>query len=269
MKKSRAINVHLGPDLKEQWVDYCKTLGKSPGVMIKESIERELIRAQGCTTGLPENSASGNPEHTTTPRQAATNQNQNLPLEDRLLAAMERLLEKGTGLNAITVEQLANEAGIARATFYVHFSGKAELLKNLTMRLTSTVINSAGEWFQEDIADKKNIDLKQALTGIFSAYRSHHAILRMIISMSDQDETIAELYQKMIDHLCAQSRRAIAATTDGHFPGKASTESISDVLTQVITLFCAHNIGTQNDLEFAETIDTFAHMCQKTIFYKQ
>jgi TetR/AcrR family transcriptional regulator, ethionamide resistance regulator len=268
MKKSRAINVHLGSDLKEQWADHCESLGKSAGVMIKEFIERELLSAQGSAPPLPAHNQKIAPESPNKQKLRSFN-SQNTPLEDRLLTAMERLLERGVSLNTITVEQLANEAGIARATFYLHFSGKSELLKNLTLRLTSTVINSAGEWFQEGTPDKERINLKHTLTGIFSAYRDHHAILKMIVSMSDQDETIAALYQKMIDHLCAQSRKAIAATTDGHFPGQASTESISDVLTQLITLFCAHNIGQQNDRDFAVTIDTFTHICQKTIFYKQ
>ena len=44
-KKSRAMNVHLGADLKRQWVDYCMSLGKTPGAAIKEAIEHQLKAA--------------------------------------------------------------------------------------------------------------------------------------------------------------------------------------------------------------------------------
>lgn len=45
-KPSRAMNVHLGADLKARWTDYCATLGKSPGAAIKEAIEHQLAKAE-------------------------------------------------------------------------------------------------------------------------------------------------------------------------------------------------------------------------------
>ena len=43
-KPSRAINIHLGADLKARWKDYCAALGKSPGAAIKEAIEEQLAK---------------------------------------------------------------------------------------------------------------------------------------------------------------------------------------------------------------------------------
>ena len=44
-KPSRAMNIHLGADLKARWVDYCAGLGKTPGAAIKEAIEQQLEKA--------------------------------------------------------------------------------------------------------------------------------------------------------------------------------------------------------------------------------
>ncbi len=44
-KPSRAMNVHLGTDLKARWAEYCAGLGKSPGAAIKEAIEQQLEKA--------------------------------------------------------------------------------------------------------------------------------------------------------------------------------------------------------------------------------
>ncbi len=44
-KTSRAMNIHLGVDLKARWVDYCAGLGKTPGAAIKEAIEQQLEKA--------------------------------------------------------------------------------------------------------------------------------------------------------------------------------------------------------------------------------
>lgn len=45
-KPSRAMNVHLGADLKARWVDYCADLGKTPGAALKEAIEQQLAKAE-------------------------------------------------------------------------------------------------------------------------------------------------------------------------------------------------------------------------------
>jgi hypothetical protein len=44
-KPSRAMNIHLGQDLKARWVDYCVSLGKTPGAAIKEAIVQQLEKA--------------------------------------------------------------------------------------------------------------------------------------------------------------------------------------------------------------------------------
>lgn len=44
-KASRAINVHLGAELKAYWVAYCDDLGKTPGAALKEAIEHQLAKA--------------------------------------------------------------------------------------------------------------------------------------------------------------------------------------------------------------------------------
>ncbi|WP_024638237.1 plasmid mobilization relaxosome protein MobC [Pseudomonas syringae] len=44
-KASRAMNVHLGTELKARWVAYCDDLGKTPGAALKEAIEHQLAKA--------------------------------------------------------------------------------------------------------------------------------------------------------------------------------------------------------------------------------
>lgn len=48
---SRALNIHLGADLKARWADYCLALGKSPGAAIKAAIEQQL--AQSAANPVP------------------------------------------------------------------------------------------------------------------------------------------------------------------------------------------------------------------------
>lgn len=44
--KSRAMNVHLGADLKTRWIAYCESIGKTPGAAVKEAITAQLAKAE-------------------------------------------------------------------------------------------------------------------------------------------------------------------------------------------------------------------------------
>lgn len=49
---------------------------------------------------------------------------------DRLVEAFERLLARGESFTTISVGELSREAGMARATFYLHFRSKGQLVSH-------------------------------------------------------------------------------------------------------------------------------------------
>ena len=71
-------------------------------------------------------------------------------IEERLLAAMERMLEQGQRFVSLSVEELAAEAGMSRGTFYSHFRDKNELIARLMSLITDEIVDSAGSWLGPD-----------------------------------------------------------------------------------------------------------------------
>ena len=67
-----------------------------------------------------------------------------LGMEERLQLALERLLAGGLTITAMSIEALAREAGIARATFYLHFRDKGELIARLIARVEDEVVGAGG-----------------------------------------------------------------------------------------------------------------------------
>ena len=193
-----------------------------------------------------------------------------LSVEDRLLIAMEQLLEKEQRFETVTVEQLAKEAGIARATFYLHFADKAELVSSLMKRLTDEVVESAGSWFESGAGATEPESLKPALKGIIGTFKKHHAVLEAAASTTSHDETVAELYEQMMQALCEQSRKAVQASDHEELTAQGvSPDMLADVLTWVIELFCARFIGRYDDNQVDELINTFAYICHQSIFAKK
>ena len=86
-------------------------------------------------------------------------------VEERLLAATERLLAQDHTFGSLTIEQLTTEAGMSRGTFYLHFRDKGELVARLMKVVTDEVVDSTGTWVAN--AEKaQRADVVSAVNGV-------------------------------------------------------------------------------------------------------
>ncbi len=67
----------------------------------------------------------------TLPDMASKRQERREQIERQLLEATERLMAAGASFTELSVDRLATEAGISRASFYIYFEDKGHLLRNL------------------------------------------------------------------------------------------------------------------------------------------
>lgn len=185
-------------------------------------------------------------------------------VEQRLLAAMERLLEQGQAFGALSVEQLAAEAGIARATFYLHYRDKGELVAHLMGRVTEEVVNSAGLWFR-DAATAQPGDLRRALRGIVGTFKKHQAIIAAMADTAAHDATVGALHERMMEQLGAHSRRAVAALVRAGRAGPAAGPDLADLLTRLVELYCARFIRNYRGRQVERLADLLAEICAGAI----
>ena len=130
-------------------------------------------------------------------------------MEARLLEAVERLLATGTTFTALSVERLAREAGISRATFYLYFRDKSDLIERLIAEVEDEVVRAGGLWFQH-AEDATYEDLRRAMHGFMDVYRQHHPVLRAAAETAAYDEDVNRAYQRMTGRFRAESRDAVA-----------------------------------------------------------
>lgn len=171
-----------------------------------------------------------------------------LSIEDRLLAAMERLLEKGHRFAALSVEQLAEEAGIARGTFYLHFRDKGELVARLMSQVTEEIIQSTGTWMS-NAEDAGRPQIQEALVGMVRTFKKHQAVIAAINDTAPYDQTVADLYRKMVDEICAQSRRSLRTVKRKGLSRPGATDDVADVMSWMIVLYCARFVGERDGAE--------------------
>src|ERR1700757_4393001 len=120
--------------------------------------------------------------------------------EDKLLLAMEQLLERGHAFSALSIEQLTGAAGLARATFYLHFRDKGELLARLMERVREEIVASAGLWFEHaELAQRE--DMRRALRGILGVYQKHHVIIDAVVATAAADAQVKRLWNETLEAL--------------------------------------------------------------------
>src|SRR5881628_1602946 len=86
-------------------------------------------------------------------------------IERSLLDATERLMADGASYTELSVDRLATEAGISRATFYIYFEDKGHLLRRLTRQVFDDLAGSGEKWW--GVAHRRDpADAVAAITGI-------------------------------------------------------------------------------------------------------
>lgn len=188
-----------------------------------------------------------------------------LSIEDRLLAAMERLLEKGHRFAALSVEQLAEEAGIARGTFYLHFRDKGELVARLMSQVTEEIIQSTGTWMS-NAEDAGRPQVQQALVGMVNTFKKHQAVIAAINDTAPYDQTVADLYRRMVDEICAQSRRSLRTVKRKGLSRPGATDDVADVMSWMIVLYCARFVGERDGAELERLARTLGYIGASAAF---
>jgi AcrR family transcriptional regulator len=114
----------------------------------------------------------------------------------RTRAAVERLLEHNS-FTSLSVEDIIQEAGIARSTFYVYFADKGQMLGALTADLLDDALVAVRAWWElpptADFAE-----LRDALAGFIHFFHRHSALLKAVIDASAYDPDAAAGFAHMV-----------------------------------------------------------------------
>jgi AcrR family transcriptional regulator len=143
-----------------------------------------------------------------TTRKPSTRQQRRAEIEQQLLKATERLMADGFTFTELSVDRLATAAGISRATFYIYFEDKRQLLMQLT-RQVFTELAEAGElWW--DVSERRNPeDARRAIREIIEVYRRHQAVVTAANEMASYDAVVAEAYKNILDGITEKGKAAL------------------------------------------------------------
>ncbi|MEU5187897.1 TetR/AcrR family transcriptional regulator [Streptomyces klenkii] len=126
----------------------------------------------------------------------------NAALDSAVIETVLRLIEEGVPLGELSVERIAREAGVGKATVYRRWAGKEALMLDVMRSLEHTAPELAGESVRDDL-----VTLLETLRRRGLAKRSS-AVLRTVLA---QVKAHPELWQEYHEKVVRVRREAVHA----------------------------------------------------------
>ncbi|MCF3104400.1 TetR/AcrR family transcriptional regulator [Streptomyces roseoverticillatus] len=130
-------------------------------------------------------SAPGTAERRGRPRNAA--------VDTAVVETVLRLLEEGVGLGELSMERIAREAGVGKATVYRRWAGKEALMLDVMRSLEHAAPELAGESVRDDL-----VTLLETLRRRGLAKRSSAVLRTLLAQMKAHPELWQEYHEKVV-----------------------------------------------------------------------
>lgn len=163
-------------------------------------------------------------------------------IERRLLDATERLMGEGASFTELSVDRLATEAGMSRASFYIYFEDKGHLLRQLASQVFGDLASGAERWW--GVAWRHDPDdVHAAMAAVIASYRRHQPLLIALSEMAGYDPLVAATYRELLTGI---SGRVVQVIEDGQADGSIRralpSAATASALTWMVERSCQQNL---------------------------
>ena len=156
---------------------------------------------------------------------------------DQVISTLEQLLAEGESFTLLSIDQLAKKSGIARATFYLHFRNKGELIGLLMQRVGKEMRNAARD-SMSGLEQFGRADFLQFMKNAIDVQYRHRAAIRAVVETSSYDPAVAQIYQSFMDQMIADTRHFIVRLQAAGQAHPGAGPELAEVLTWAAERCC-------------------------------
>lgn len=126
---------------------------------------------------------------------------------NRILDATSQLLSSGERLAKLSIDRIAKAAGMSRATFYLHFKSKHDLIAALAERELAPWTSMVAAALAVDQITRDQ--MRQIASGLMEVYRANQGTMTGIIEMAEYDDETRQAWRETIESIAGQFQTAI------------------------------------------------------------
>jgi len=153
-----------------------------------------------------------------------------------LLDGTKRLLAKGTTFGGLRVEDIVDEAGMSRATYYLHFSDKSELAVALTTDLVAWRDEIGAEVIADAALNREALDAM--IAKIVARWVEERAVLSAIIEVAGYDPAMAAVWRAAMGDVAEKAAEQFRRRWAGRRDGPGDPDTIAEVFTWMFERSC-------------------------------
>ena len=134
--------------------------------------------------------------------QASVGRERRAATRRQILDALRALLEEGAPVAGLSVERIVSQAGVSRATFYVHFAGKAEVVTALSDQDMEPWLAHALPVLADPTSDRQAF--AQVIRELVANWRAHAAVSASLVELAEYDPAVREAWHGIVHRLAGE-----------------------------------------------------------------
>ncbi|NVN48430.1 Transcriptional regulator, AcrR family [Mycolicibacterium hippocampi] len=168
---------------------------------------------------------------------------------------------EGASFTELSVDRLATEAGISRASFYIYFEDKGDLLRRLATQVFDDLTRGAQRWWS--VSDRRDpADVHAAMSGIIAIYRQHQPVLVALNEMAAYDAAVGDTYRELLAGVIESFTAVVAGgQAAGTIRSQLPPETTASALVWMVERTCHQNLPVKPatfDAELADVLTEIA-----------
>lgn len=186
--------------------------------------------------------------------------------ERAILATAERLLQQRS-LGEISVDDLAQGAGISRSAFYFYFPSKDAVVLTLVDRVAEQA-DTARDRALERQLDNPSAAWRDGIESFYEVFGAHRPVIRAVTDLSATNAEARELRSRVMDGWVSHVTDMIEAErARGAARGAIAPRDLATALVQMNErVLHAIFIEEKPAVREREVIDTLAHVWRSAIY---
>jgi TetR/AcrR family transcriptional regulator, ethionamide resistance regulator len=178
--------------------------------------------------------------------------------EAAIVDTMERLLAERP-FSSLSIDELAQGAGISRSTFYFYFDSREAVLRALSDRLAGLVFEASESWLRRGDESPEEA-LRRAVAGYVQLWEAHGPVLQAIATSCVADPELMAFWSGAGERFVTVAAKQIRRERDAGLalPGPPSAEELALVLSAMSERVCygasQRNLSTTARAKLADAL---------------